>query len=166
MKSQGEEGGVSRSVLGRSSHGRSSLRGVPIPVRDLCSQKRANPSPSNSWGSDYFKGPWPITQRSPSAHWTGLLLCARPGLGTRGAGMKKARPCPPRAQCPTEKQMCEQPTKPNPDNAFQRRPQLPLHGWAKFLQGKQERGRHGIAGCIQGGSEQYDGSPGVGPWRP
>ena len=115
MKSWGEEGGASRSVLGRSSHGRSSLRGVPIPVRDLCSQKGADPSPSNSWGSHCFRGSWPVTQRSPSANWTGLLLCARPRAGYQGCWDNEGQDLPSRSLVPIEKQMCEQPPKPNPD---------------------------------------------------
>lgn len=153
--------------MGRSSRGRSSLRGVPIPLRDLCSQKGANPNPSNSWGSDYFKGPWPVTQRRAPQP-TGLGFCSvpGPGLGTRGAGTTNARPCLPRAQCPTEKQMCKLPTKPNPDTPSRGGRSCLCKDGRKFSRQSRREGGIALQGAFRGAASSAMKAPGAGPWRP
>lgn len=87
--------------MGRSSHGRSSLRGVPIPVRDLCSQKGANPSPSNSWGSGYFKGPWPVNSEEPLSQldWASAL-CQTLGWVPGVLGQRRPGPALPELSAP------------------------------------------------------------------
>lgn len=55
------------------------MREQCLSLSETCVAKR------DSYSSDRFKGLWLVTQRSPPASWTGLLLCARPWLATRSA---------------------------------------------------------------------------------